>query len=93
MSTIPQSLLTRVFTNTALRKGVAAAIAGAIVATVSENPVAERGLTEAVGDALVAFVEWAWPRGGDGASLLLDKLAETLRPDPLSPSAATKANC
>jgi hypothetical protein len=44
--------------------------------------VAERGLTEAVGDALVAFVEWAWPRGGDRASLLLDKLAETLRPDP-----------
>jgi uncharacterized membrane protein len=36
MSTIPQSLLTRVVTNTALRKGVAAAIAGAIVATVSE---------------------------------------------------------
>jgi hypothetical protein len=44
--------------------------------------VADRKLTEAVGDALVAFVEWAWPRGGDGASLLLDKLAETLRPDP-----------
>lgn len=36
MSNVPQSLLTRVITNTALRKGIAAAIAGAIVATVSE---------------------------------------------------------
>ena len=36
MSTFRSPLLTRVFTNTALRKGVAAAIAGAIVATVSE---------------------------------------------------------
>ena len=43
---------------------------------------ADGKLTEAVGDALVAFVDWAWPRGGDRASLLLDKLAETLRPDP-----------
>jgi uncharacterized membrane protein len=36
MSTIPQSLLTRVITNTALRKGIATAIAGAVIATVSE---------------------------------------------------------
>lgn len=43
---------------------------------------ADRRLNEAVGDALVAFLDWAWPRAGDRTSLLLDKLAEAVRPDP-----------
>jgi hypothetical protein len=43
---------------------------------------AERGLTAAIGDALVALVDWAWPRDDGGSSLVLDKLADALRPDP-----------
>ena len=42
----------------------------------------ERGLSLAIGDALVALVDWAWPRVGHRVEDLLEKVAEAVRPDP-----------
>ncbi len=42
----------------------------------------ERGLTVAVGDALVALVDWAWPRVSRRVDGLLEQVAEAVRPDP-----------
>jgi hypothetical protein len=42
----------------------------------------DRGLTHAVGDALIALIDWAWPRVGSRVDDLLEKVAEAVRPDP-----------
>ncbi len=42
----------------------------------------ERGLSLAIGDALVALVDWAWPRVGHRVEDLLEKVADVVRPDP-----------
>jgi hypothetical protein len=42
----------------------------------------DRGLTRAVGDALVALIDWTWPRLGSRVDELFEKVAEAVRPDP-----------
>jgi hypothetical protein len=42
----------------------------------------ERGLIYAVGDALIALIDFAWPRAGRRVEELLEKVANVVRPDP-----------
>jgi hypothetical protein len=42
----------------------------------------ERGLTIAIGDALLSVVEWAAPRVGRRVEELLEHVADVVRPDP-----------
>jgi len=42
----------------------------------------DRGLTSAIGDALVALVDWAWPRVSFRVDEWVEKVAEAVRPDP-----------
>ena len=42
---------------------------------------AERFLTHAVGDALVALIDWTWPRFGPSAKRVLSSVAEAVRPE------------
>ena len=42
----------------------------------------ERGLTFAIGDALIALVDWAWPRVSFRVDEWVEKVAEAVRPDP-----------
>jgi hypothetical protein len=42
----------------------------------------ERGLTFAIGDALVALVDWAWPRVSLRVDEFVEKVAEAVRPEP-----------
>ncbi len=40
------------------------------------------GLADAIGDALIALVEWARPRIASRVDEWVEKVAETVRPDP-----------
>jgi hypothetical protein len=42
----------------------------------------ERGLSLAIGDALIALVDWAWPRMGRQVDGLLEHVADVVRPEP-----------
>ena len=42
----------------------------------------ERGLTAAIGDALIALVDWAFPRASSRVDEWVEKVAEAVRPDP-----------
>ena len=42
----------------------------------------QRGLTEAIGDALLSLVEWAAPRITSRVDEWVDKMAEAVRPEP-----------
>ena len=43
---------------------------------------AERGLTYSIGDVLVTFCEWAWPKVGPRFAHVLEHAADAVRPDP-----------
>jgi hypothetical protein len=43
---------------------------------------AERELTNVVGDALVSLMEWTWPRLRPSARQIFERAAEGVRPDP-----------
>ena len=43
---------------------------------------AERALTNAVGDALVSLMEWSWPHLRPSARQIFERVADTVRPDP-----------
>lgn len=43
---------------------------------------AERELTNVVGDALVGLIEWTWPRLRPSARQIFERVAEGVRPDP-----------
>jgi hypothetical protein len=42
----------------------------------------ERGLTVAIGDALLSFVEWAVPRISSRVDEWIEKIGDVVRPDP-----------
>jgi hypothetical protein len=44
--------------------------------------VAQPGLSLAIGDALLAVVDWAWPRVAPRVDDLFERVADVLRPDP-----------
>jgi hypothetical protein len=44
--------------------------------------VAERTLTEAIGDAILAAVEWGWPHVRVQARAVLERVADAVRPSP-----------
>jgi hypothetical protein len=41
-----------------------------------------RGLTYSIGDALVALLDWAWPRVVPRIDDILGKVGDAVRPDP-----------
>ena len=43
---------------------------------------AERELTNVVGDALVSLMEWTWPRLRPSARQIFERVADGVRPDP-----------
>ena len=43
---------------------------------------AERGLSHAVGDALVALLDWAWPKIESRVDAVLESVADAVRPQP-----------
>ncbi len=43
---------------------------------------AERTLTTAIGDALLALVEWEWPRFRQQTQALLGRVGDAVRPSP-----------
>lgn len=43
---------------------------------------AERLLSSAVGDAIVALIDWTWPRVSTSARQVLSSVADVVRPEP-----------
>jgi len=44
--------------------------------------VADRALTHALGDALLALIEWGWPRLRQQTGALLERVGDAVRPSP-----------
>jgi hypothetical protein len=44
--------------------------------------VAQPPLIGALGDALISFLDWAWPRVAPRLEDILDSIADAVRPDP-----------
>ena len=42
----------------------------------------DRGLTHSIGDALVALIDWAWPRVAPRVDEWVEKVVDAVRPDP-----------
>ncbi len=43
---------------------------------------AEQRLTNRIGDALVALIEWTWPQIGSRLEPMFERVGEFVRPDP-----------
>jgi hypothetical protein len=43
---------------------------------------AEQSLTSALGDALITFLDWAWPRVAPKFEEFFESVADAVRPDP-----------